>query len=64
MEYNITMSNDENKKDFSKDKFRPKQIKSVSRKEKDSEKNRSKQKLRNYVESGFEDDDYEDNFMR
>jgi hypothetical protein len=42
----------------------PKQLKSVSRKEKDSEKNRSKQQLKNYVQSNFEDDDFEDNFMR
>lgn len=42
----------------------PKQLKSVSKKEKDSEKNKSKQQLKNYWESGFEDDDFEDNFMR
>lgn len=42
----------------------PKQLKSVSRKERDSEKNRSKQQLKNYVQSNFEDDDFEDNFMR
>jgi|TARA_R110000868_G_scaffold270614_3_gene530037 hypothetical protein len=42
----------------------PKQLKSISRKEKDSEKNRSKQQLKNYVQSNFEDDNFEDNFMR
>jgi len=58
------MKRDDNKKDFSRDKFKPKELKSVNRKEKDSEKNRSKQQLKNYVENGFEDDDFEDNFMR
>jgi hypothetical protein len=42
----------------------PKQLKSVSKKEKNSERNKSKQQLKNYWESGFEDDDFEDNFMR
>jgi hypothetical protein len=42
----------------------PKQLKSVSRKERDHEKHKSKQQLKNYVESNFEDDDFEDNFMR
>ena len=58
------MNRAENDRDYSKEKPKHKQLKSVSRKEKDSEKNRSKQQLRNYVESGFEDDDFEDNFMR
>jgi hypothetical protein len=57
------MSREEDKRDF-KDKFKPKQLKSVNRKEKDSEKNRSKQKFKNYVESGCDDDEFEDNFMR
>lgn len=56
------MNFDNENKDY--EKPRNKKLKSVSRKEKDSEKNRSKQQLRNYVESGFEDDDFEDNFMR
>jgi len=57
------MNRNEENRDFN-DKPKHKKLKSVSRKEKDSEKNRSKQQLRNYVESGFEDDDFEDNFMR
>jgi len=42
----------------------PKQLKSVNKKERDSERIQSKQQLKNYWESGFEDDDFEDNFMR
>ena len=42
----------------------PKQLKSVNKKEKNSERNKSKQQLKNYWESGFENDDFEDNFMR
>lgn len=42
----------------------PKQLKSVSKKEKNAERTKSKQQLKNYLESGFEDDDFEDNFMR
>jgi hypothetical protein len=55
------------REDFNKgnDKIKPpKQLKSVSKKEKNSERNKSKQQLKNYWESGFEDDDFEDNFMR
>jgi len=53
------------KDDFKRDQPKPpKQLKSVSKKEKGSEKNRSKQQLKNYWESGFEDDDFEDNYMR
>lgn len=42
----------------------PKQLKSVARKERDHEKQKSKQQLKNYVESNFEDDDFEENFLR
>lgn len=42
----------------------PKQLKSVIRKERDHEKHKSKQQLKNYVESNFEDDDFEQNFLR
>jgi hypothetical protein len=55
------------REDFNKgnDKIKPpKQLKSVNKKEKNSERNKSKQQLKNYWESGFEDDDFEDNFMR
>jgi len=59
------MSGDSSNRDFSKDKFRlPKPLKSVSKKEKCSEKNKSKQQLKNYWESDFEDDKFEDNFKR
>ena len=54
-----------NREEPKRQKHKPQnQLNSVSRKEKDSEKNRSKQQLKNYVQSNFEDDDFEDNFMR
>lgn len=51
------------------DKFKdrpkpPRPLKSVSKKEKNSEKNRYKQQLKNYVEGGFDDDDFEDTYKR
>jgi hypothetical protein len=58
------MNNNLNRNEFKEKPKPPKALKSVSRKERDSEKNRSKQQLKNYVESNFEDDDFEDNFMR
>lgn len=42
----------------------PKNIKSVSKKEKNSERVKSKHQLKEYWQSGFENDDFEDEFMR
>lgn len=61
------MKNDFNgrRDESKKDKFiKPKQSKTVFKKERNSFKQRSKQQLKNYVENNFEDDDFEDNFMR
>jgi hypothetical protein len=58
-------NNDFNRSELKREKPRqPKPLRSVSRKERDHEKHKSKQQLKNYVESNFEDDDFEDNFMR
>ena len=56
------MRDEDKQKDNNKPKHR--KLKSVSDKERSAEKNRSKQQLKNYVQSSFEDDDFEDNFMR
>ena len=45
-----------------KDNPKPKPLRSVSDKEQVSVKNKSKQQLKNYCESGFDEDEYEDNF--
>lgn len=61
MSSNFNNSRDEPRREKPK---APKQLKSVARKERDHEKHKSKQQLKNYVESNFEDDDFEDNFLR
>lgn len=61
MKNNFDFGKNENKKEKPR---QPKQLKSVARKERDHEKHKSKQQLKNYVESNFEDDDFEDNFLR
>ena len=42
----------------------PKNVKSVSKKEKNAERVKSKHQLKEYWQSGFENDDFEDEFMR
>jgi len=56
------MKNEDNYKD--KKPPQPKPLKSISKKELNSERNRSKNQLKNYWESGFEDDDFEDNYRK
>lgn len=62
MKHDFNFSRDEPRKE--KVNKQPKQSRSISRKERDSFKQKSKQQLKNYVESNFEDDEFEDNFMR
>jgi hypothetical protein len=56
------MRRDDNKK-YEKPKPQ-KNIKSVSKKEKNSERVKSKHQLKEYWQSGFEQDNFEDEFMR
>jgi hypothetical protein len=55
-------NNDNFKSREQKEKQIPKfKLKSVAKKEKNSERNRLKQNLRDYVTGGFTDDDFDDN---
>ena len=56
------MKNEDNYKDKKPPQSKP--LKSISKKELNSERNRSKNQLKNYWESGFEDDDFEDNYRK
>lgn len=61
MKNNFSPDNNNQNRDRPKN---PKPLKSISKKEKNSEKTKSKQHLKNYVEGGFDDDDFEDLYMR
>jgi len=58
------MRDEEKNKDYSKTQPKQRKLKSISDKERSSEKNRSKQQLKNYVEGGFDEDDWDDTFTR
>lgn len=58
------MRDEEKTKDYSKPQPKNRKLKSISDKERSSEKNRSKQQLKNYVEGGFDDDEWDDSYTR